>query len=361
MIKYSVDFFISSNSGRGAVSFLDTLYNSDAQVAYLLKGGPGSGKSTLMKKLADAAEKKSLSVEKAHCPSDPDSLDGIYIRETAVAFADATAPHALEPRYDGALELYISLSQNLDHKRLRGMRGKIAELSAETTKLREKAFSRLAAADAAQAAVFNLIADSVDIPKIRARGAALAKKYLTARSDNRPFVKNRFLSGITPDGKQVFKSTPAALMGDGAQYVSLRDSFGLSPFLLSPILEEARGRGYEVYACYCPLNPSKLEHLLIPEANACFLSEGAGESLFTLPDGAESRNIRLDAAVDRERVKKNKAKLKAVRQAADALITDACALLAGAKRVHNELEKIYASETDYTGTERLAEELIAEL
>ena len=62
----------------------------------LLKGGAGNGKSTLMEKLARAAETSEDTVERVYCPSDTGSLDAIVCRGKGLAVLDATPPHAFE-------------------------------------------------------------------------------------------------------------------------------------------------------------------------------------------------------------------------------------------------------------------------
>lgn len=56
-----------------------------------LKGGPGTGKSTLMKKIAAAFAGERISLY--HCASDPHSLDAVVLEDRGVFIADATAPH----------------------------------------------------------------------------------------------------------------------------------------------------------------------------------------------------------------------------------------------------------------------------
>ena len=82
-------FFLGANSRHGFYSFYSELIDlkSDDTV-YILKGGPGSGKSSLMKRVAAAAEEKGYEVERIFCSSDPDSLDGIIIPELARAVVD---------------------------------------------------------------------------------------------------------------------------------------------------------------------------------------------------------------------------------------------------------------------------------
>ena len=46
-----------------------------------------------MRDIANEARNRDYKVEYYHCASDPESLDGITIRDTSVGVLDGTAPH----------------------------------------------------------------------------------------------------------------------------------------------------------------------------------------------------------------------------------------------------------------------------
>lgn len=87
-------YFLGANSAQGFVSLYGELLDeSSASAFYILKGGAGCGKSTLMKRVGEAMEEHGFLVEYILCSGDPDSLDGILIPEKGVAIMDGTAPH----------------------------------------------------------------------------------------------------------------------------------------------------------------------------------------------------------------------------------------------------------------------------
>ena len=59
--KSKKEFFAAANSGNGFVSFYSQIFGNDRiEQRYLIKGGPGTGKSTFMKKIAQRAEEKGI-------------------------------------------------------------------------------------------------------------------------------------------------------------------------------------------------------------------------------------------------------------------------------------------------------------
>ena len=88
--------FLGANTPNGFHSLFGQLYNpyKDSRM-YIIKGGPGTGKSSFMKKVAKAASSLALDTEQIFCSSDPDSLDGVIVPQLGLCIADGTAPHVI--------------------------------------------------------------------------------------------------------------------------------------------------------------------------------------------------------------------------------------------------------------------------
>ena len=86
-------YFLGANTGKGFVSLYDEFCKPESgNFLYVIKGGPGCGKSSFMKKIGKAAEDAGLDVEYVICSGDPDSLDGVLIPAWHVGYADGTQP-----------------------------------------------------------------------------------------------------------------------------------------------------------------------------------------------------------------------------------------------------------------------------
>jgi len=92
--------FLGAATPSGAVDFVPNL-TGGLKKRYLIKGRPGTGKSTLLGKLASEAQARGLDTEIYHCGLDPRSLDMVIVRELDLAILDSTAPHEYFPSRDG--------------------------------------------------------------------------------------------------------------------------------------------------------------------------------------------------------------------------------------------------------------------
>jgi hypothetical protein len=92
--------FASSISFKGPVNFFDNI-TADCKRRYILRGQPGTGKSTLIKKIAQKALKKGYYVDMYHCSLDPDNIDMIVIEQLNTAVIHGTDPHEIKPSRPG--------------------------------------------------------------------------------------------------------------------------------------------------------------------------------------------------------------------------------------------------------------------
>lgn len=137
--------FACMNGGAGFVSFFDGIL-SPYRFVVAIKGGPGTGKSGLMRKIAERRQEAGETVKRILCSSDPRSLDGVLLPERGVAIVDATSPHAREPSMPGASGWIVNTLDHADTAALFERRGEIISLSRIKGAGYERAYRMLAAA-----------------------------------------------------------------------------------------------------------------------------------------------------------------------------------------------------------------------
>ena len=84
--------FPGGNTSKGFYSFYDQIIPEDAERIFVIKGGPGVGKSSFMRTIGEQLMNEGYDAEFHYCSSDNRSLDGLVIKKANVALIDGTAP-----------------------------------------------------------------------------------------------------------------------------------------------------------------------------------------------------------------------------------------------------------------------------
>lgn len=349
----NMEYFLGANSPQGFTSLYDQLIHPElARAIYILKGGPGCGKSTLMSRVALRAEQLGMDTQRILCSGDPDSLDGVVLPQLGVALVDGTAPHVVEPKHPGALEHYVNLGTCYDAAALAPLLPRLRACMQDYQPCYRQAYHALAAAA-------QLTEDGRAIlltDRLRARLQKRARGILDReRPRGRPArpgrVSQRFLSAVTHKGPMTLYHTALAQC---ERIYELRDSHAMAHELLAPLLAGFAEAGCDVVACPDPMFPQRLEHLLVPQLSLAFLSCPPAASLGQTP----YRRVRLDAMADPELVRQSRPRLRLSRRVSQALMEDAVACLGRAKAMHDELEALYRPHTDFCRADEIGRELM---
>ena len=98
-IGVTYDRYLGAATPVGSKDYVINL--TDGLKRYFIKGRPGTGKSTMLKKIGKELTAKGYDVEVYHCGFDPNSLDMIICRSLEIAIFDSTSPHEYFPDKDG--------------------------------------------------------------------------------------------------------------------------------------------------------------------------------------------------------------------------------------------------------------------
>lgn len=346
-----IRYFLGANSPTGFYSLYDQLIPTEhAKSIYILKGGPGCGKSTFMRRIAEKAEQTGETVEYIHCSGDPDSLDGIVLTGRKIAIADGTAPHVIEPVCPGALESYVNLGECYDTAALSTIRSDLINSMTGYKDCYKRAYRCLKAAAEVSSDVRNTLVTKDLEGKVLKRVKGIISRELGKPSEGSALVTKRFLSAITHQGIIHLHTTAEVLC---KRIYVLEDSYGLAHLMLAPLLSAAADAGHEVIACPSPMDPERLEHLLLPGLSLAFLSAPHG----LIWEHRPYRRIRMDAMVDPELLRRNRSRLRFSGKVSSALIDEAIGSLAQAKAMHDDLEKLYNPHVDFDRVRRTADEV----
>ena len=315
-------YFLGANSSHGFFSLYDDFAKErSGDMLRIIKGGPGCGKSTFMRKIAAYAETLGSSVEYIHCSGDADSLDGIYIKEARLAYVDGTSPHVIEPALPGAAGSYLDLGFVI-RESVRTERDAIADLFDAYRGEYQKAYSLLRA--------YSILTEKKpqNTDLICSDAAAFAEMNLSELPYFRE--KKRFLSSFGGDGGKTLWETADNV---GALTV-LRGSAEENDVYLRSVYAARVRHGGAVICCFDPLCPNLLQALLFPEEKIVLFSS---TEVFPAPDGSSAQK----AAVSEEAL------------ARQSILSLAQSFLRKAKERHDELEALYRPHLDFSGVDSL--------
>lgn len=242
-------YFLGANSRRGFVSLYQDFPPATDAFLHILKSGPGTGKSSFLRRIGKEAEARGLDIHYVLCSGDPDSLDGIYIPDLKQAWVDGTAPHVIEPRIFGADTDYVNLGaffrKSFDPHEIE----RLQKLNAAYKGKYGSAYRLL------EKYAANTDASLCPAPDDAGRAVleALPDRGGTGR------LYRRFLSAITWKGILRLR-----MELDGFQCLPCSET------LLRDGAEQAKKKGWNAVLCPSPLDPDRLEALILPDAKLAF-------------------------------------------------------------------------------------------
>lgn len=343
----STDFFLGATTGDGFLGYFDQLSPGERLHLYLLKAGPGCGKSTFMRKLAQRTQEP---LQYIHCSSDPGSLDGVIFSQREAAILDATPPHTLEPKAPGAAETVVSLYDTMNTDKLRPMEPTIQETLAHYKVLRQHAARYVSSAAGLLMDSRRSAACCTDFDKLRRYVAGLANRLLP-KNDAQGREQIRLLSGVTPDGMIFYKDTVPALAD---KIYVFQDPYGASARLAMELLRTAAlTQGWQVITCRCAMHPEeKIDHLILPELRLAFLTSNPWHAC-KYPG---QKNIHYTRFTDMMHLRHSRSRLRFNQKAVDELLAQGIEQMARGRACHNALEACYIPAVDFSMVDQRAEE-----
>ena len=341
----ALHYFAGGNTARGYFSLYESNF-AELEKIFILKGGPGMGKSTLMKKLANEWLEKGYDVEYIHCASDPDSIDGVIFPALKIGIVDGTEPHVVEPKAPGAIEEYVNLGHAWNSQQLVAEKADILRLMKERQEAYERAYKDYAEALAVHDEWEEIYIANMDFEKLNALTGELKTKFfgdifLNKKAD----VRHRFLGAATPIGAVDY--VPNLTEGLPKRYfLKGRPGSGKST-LLKKLATTAENRGFDVEIYHCGFDPNSLDMVIVRELGMAIFDSTAPHEYFPSRAGDEIIDLYKVAILPgTDEIYSDQIKDVSARYRAK--MNDGTASLAEAKKLHDEIEKIYQRAIDFT-------------
>lgn len=338
-------YFAAANTYQGFKSYFDQVFNPiEYEKIYVIKGGPGTGKSTLMKTVSEHFEKAGCCVEEIYCSSDPSSLDGLICENSGkkIAILDGTAPHVVDAKFPGVIEKIINLGAHLDERWLRAQRDEILALAREKSSAYSAAYSYMKIAGEAHRFMHDTICKNIDFCKAE---KAIFEFCHDFYCENKVLFKTRLVSSFGKSGKLKLDTLDKL----DCKRIGITGNETEAGAILSYFSSK--------------LSREKIPHTFFPSAlspdltDAILLNEGT--LMLVLGEGDE--NIRSSDFPTEKTCGYNSERIKSVTYLHDISLGEAERWFKIASDLHFRLEEIYSAAMSFDKNEAITQEIVSEM
>ena len=334
-------YFAAANTHKGFRSYFGELFAPYRKL--VIKAGPGCGKSTLMKKFAQAAEKKGHTVLRYYCSSDTSSLDAVAIPSLSLVILDGTPPHTVEPYLPVACDSLVDLTAFLDSAALSRYRDTASAEQETVSRLYGRAYHLMAAVYSLELACDNVLADAFCEDSAKRIVCRLLDKYgIEGEGEGKKLIRPTSALGVK--GYVAFDTHERG----AALVLSVKDR-GIFAHRFFALLEKElfrRGKTFEVTPR--PLD-ERIDSLYLPEERILFTSR--------------QRESEADGRINLDRMLPCRGtgilkECRPILKEADTLLSILTATLERIGSHHDRLESCYISAMDFDSLNTFSEELI---
>ncbi len=338
------EYFAAANSANGFVGWFDDIFSTKTiDRLYIIKGGSGTGKSTLIKKAADKWCALGGECELFYCSSDVRSLDGAILHRNGkrVGIIDGTAPHMRDPRYPGAFDEIINLGDFWNTDTLISRKNDIIKLTDRKSALFADAYSELSVAGRSLTLRLAEIKKCLLSEKLEAsimRMLLKRMKLMGQKGSDSPTRRIRPISAIATQGEVTLDALPREY-----DLCIVSDTVGSAPFFL-----EALSCAAEKLRLDCDLSPMPLLPWLYEAISFPSLSLYVINSHSYKGEKREMKPINMARFLDRNKLAVlNRQRLRGLKHIEHEMMSAALDTLSEIRKVHFALEDIYRSAMDF--------------
>ncbi|WP_406676589.1 PRK06851 family protein [Moorella sp. ACPs] len=354
--------FPGGNTCMGFYSFYDFIIEPDATRIFVVKGGPGVGKSTFMRKIGEAMLERGFDVEFHCCSSDNNSLDGVVIPKIRVAIIDGTAPHIFDPKNPGAVDEIIHLGDYWDEDKMRASKEQVLQDNARISRLYRIAYSALKEARVIRDEWESYVAESMIIPRVYQAKAELLEAIFAGvrpRYNVKARERHLFATALTPQG--LVTGNVETLLQDIRRLFTIAGDPGTGVSgILAAVARMAHEKGLDTEVYHCPFDPNNIDMVIIPEIQAAAMNWQPPHDIDVqaIPGLQVAMALDLNRFIDREHLNLYGNEIASAVVRYQAALDRAIAHIREAKLTHDHMESYYTPAMDFAAINAKREEIL---
>ena len=348
-------YFAASNSRGGFHSYYEHCFRDRVDLLLCIKGGPGTGKNTLMRAVAQAGERHGYRVDCYYCSSDPASLDAVLLfgERGSIGLIDATAPHAFEPRMAGVAEEIVDLGQFWDTALLQAQRKEIEAWNAQKAAAYRAAYRHLSGTGEVSDVLRDTVTPCLDVQRLQRYAVRLLRGVQEGQGERRIALCDSVgLLGCVRLDTYLRQSERLCL---------IEDHHDSAYALTARLAALAEGRSLDMRLSYHPVLPDRIDAMMLTADRTAFVVCAHGETDRLKAAYPHARVVAMKHLMVSERLRAAREELRRTTRLRDALLEEACFQLDKAAKAHFELERIYTAAMDFAVKERFTQVLCRRL
>ncbi|MDR5657952.1 ATPase [Serpentinicella sp. ANB-PHB4] len=343
--------FPGGNTSVGFYSYYEYVIDvKKAKKVYYLKGGPGLGKSSMMKRIGQEMLNNGFNIELHHCSADPDSIDALVIPEIKTAFIDGTAPHTLDPKFPGAVEEIINLGEFWDEEGIRNNKDQIIRSIEDNGNIYKRVYKYLGAAKLIRDDIEWIHSNAVDKALLKEKSFEFINEIFkdAKKISKESTVRRLFGSAYTHKGHIDYAET---FISENKKIYFIEGKIGTGRSdILDKILRRGIENGYDLEVYHEPLDPLKIEALIIKDLGVAITTNDKYDD--------SSFRMNINSFLKKDLLDKYEQGLDDSIEIYNQLLQDAMDTLKKAKENHDIIESYYIPNIRFELIDDLTTKLI---
>ncbi|CAG7643696.1 hypothetical protein PAESOLCIP111_04530 [Paenibacillus solanacearum] len=358
MIENVSHYFARGNTAHGAHFLYKSAFQGLDKIL-VLTGPPGTGKSTIIRRLADSLTDRGQHVQCFHSPLRPDELDGMIATELKVGIVDRQACEWIIEDGPGAT-IEFDFGAALDNRGVSTETlGMIDELKGELIDAYSKAYESFATALRIHDEWEKFYIESMDFDKADQLTQELIQELYVGHETGTPTVgRHLFFGAATPKGAFDFIQRLTASLNRRI-FIKGRPGSGKST-LLKKLAAATEKQGIEVQVYHCGFDPNSLDMLIFPKLSTAIFDSTAPHEYFPDRDGDEILDM-YERTMSPGTDETYAAEIAAIKERYSAKMKEATSYLAVAEAIDSKIKSFYTAATNFSIVEELRLQVESEL